>query len=100
MLKYDLMSEQEFGAAADRLVNKFEQLIVSDNFVPFLGQWAVRAMQDSKADSVSELMSAPPLPPPCVPVVVYLRRFRLLFRVEVVLCAWICVHEKGFCDLR
>ena len=60
VLKYDLMSEQEFGAAADRLVNKFEQLIVSDNFVPFLGQWAVRAMQDAKADRVSELMSAPP----------------------------------------
>ena len=60
VLKYDLMSEQEFGAAADRLVNKFEQLIVSDNFVPFLGQWAVGAMQDAKADRVSELMSAPP----------------------------------------
>lgn len=56
-LKYDLMSKGEFDQAADKLVQKFEQLIVSDNFAPFLGKWAAAVMGEAKPEKVQTLMS-------------------------------------------
>ena len=56
-LKYDLMSKGEIDQAAAKLVQKFEQLIVSDNFAPFLGKWAAAVMAEAKPEKVQSLMS-------------------------------------------
>jgi hypothetical protein len=51
------MSKGEFDQAAAKLVQKFEQLIVSDNFAPFLGKWAAAVMEEAKPEQVQTLMS-------------------------------------------
>jgi hypothetical protein len=56
-LKYDLLSKGEFDQAAAKLVQKFEQLIVSDNFAPFLGKWAAAVMEEAKPEKVQTLLS-------------------------------------------
>ena len=56
-IKYELMAESEFGAAADAIGSKFEQLIVSDKFVPFLGKWCAAMMAESKSEPVGNLIA-------------------------------------------
>lgn len=56
-VKYDLMSKGEVDKAAELLARKFEQLIVSDNFAPFLGKWAASMMEEAKPEKVQSLMS-------------------------------------------
>ena len=57
-IKYDRMAQGEADLAAEKMIKKFEQLIVSDNFAPFLGKWAAAMMQEAKPEKVQELMSA------------------------------------------
>jgi hypothetical protein len=56
-IKYELMARSEFDTAAEALASKFEQLIVSDNFIPFLGKWCTAMMAECKSEAVGELIA-------------------------------------------
>ena len=57
-LRHELVSKTEFDLAAEQLVNKFEQLIVSDNFATFLAKFTTQMMSDAKPEQVQELISS------------------------------------------
>eukprot|EP01046_Picozoa_sp_COSAG06_P025833 COSAG06_NODE_2192_length_7379_cov_804.628159_7_plen_288_part_00 len=57
-LRHELVSKTEWDLAAEKYADKFEQLIVSDNFASFLAKFTAQMMQDSKPEQVQELLSS------------------------------------------
>ena len=57
-LMHQLINTDEYTAAADVIVNKFEQLIVSDNFVGFFGKFLTSMLSEQKTNDVGDVVTA------------------------------------------